>query len=154
MVRTRRELRAEVVRLRRDLVKLARDAGSDRLEMRRERALLYDKIKTLRKRLDLDDRGAAIAALQSEPVEDLRRQIDGLKRRELERQVRDQTIIERSGRVSELMRQNAESRAALANQHLEQAFGQRDARLALLESKLEMLLHHLSLSDTGLPRGL
>jgi hypothetical protein len=42
--------------LRRDFVKLARGAASDRVEMRRERALLYDEIKMLRKRLDLNER--------------------------------------------------------------------------------------------------
>ena len=76
-----------------------------------------------------------------------------LERAELTRQVRDRTLIERSDRVSALMRENSASRAELARQQFEQAFSQRDARLASMEEKFAMLLHFLSLSH-DLPRGL
>ena len=76
-----------------------------------------------------------------------------LERAELTRQVRDRTLIERSDRVSALMRENSASRAELARQQFEQAFSQRDARLTSMEEKFAMLLHFLSLSH-DLPRGL
>jgi len=76
-----------------------------------------------------------------------------LERAELTRQVRDRTLIERSDRVSELMRDNAASRAELARQQFDQAFAARDARLRTMEEKFTMLLHFLSLSH-DLPRGL
>jgi len=76
-----------------------------------------------------------------------------LRRAELTRTVRDRTLIERSDRVSELMRENAASRAELARQQFDQAFSQRDARLTSMEEKFAMLLHFLSLSH-DLPRGL
>jgi len=76
-----------------------------------------------------------------------------LERAELTRQVRDRTLIERSDRVSALMRENSASRAELARQQFEQAFSQRDARLASMEEKFAMLLHFLSLSH-DLPKGL
>jgi hypothetical protein len=79
--------------------------------------------------------------------------ISKLERAELTRQVRDKTLIERSDRVSELMRDNAASRAELARQQFEQAFSVRDARLRTMEEKFTMLLHFLSLSH-DLPRGL
>jgi hypothetical protein len=80
--------------------------------------------------------------------------IEGLRRQEFERTVRDRTIIERSARVAELQRENAESRVALASQHLEQAFDQRDARLNLIETRLEMLCRFLSVGGLDLPKGL
>jgi len=76
-----------------------------------------------------------------------------LRRQELTRQVRDRTLIERSDRVSELMRENAASRAELARQQFDQAFSQRDARLASMEQRFDMLLRFLSLSQ-NLPQGL
>ena len=76
-----------------------------------------------------------------------------LERAELTRQVRDRTLIERSDRVSELMRDNAASRAELARQQFDQAFAARDARLRTMEEKFTMLLHFLSLSH-DLPKGL
>jgi len=49
-IELRREFRNQIIRLMREHV-------SDRAEMRRERALLYDEIKTLRRRLDLNEHG-------------------------------------------------------------------------------------------------
>jgi len=46
----RREFRNQIIKLKRELV-------GDRREARRERALLYEEIKVLRKRLDLDEHG-------------------------------------------------------------------------------------------------
>jgi hypothetical protein len=79
--------------------------------------------------------------------------IERLERQELTRQVRDRTLVERSDRISELQRSNAASRAELARTQFEQAFATRDARLASMEEKFQMLLHFLSLSH-DLPRGL
>jgi hypothetical protein len=80
--------------------------------------------------------------------------IKKLERAELTRTVRDQTIIERSGRISELMRDNAASRAELARQQFDQAFSQRDARLRTMEEKFAMLLQFLSLQGLDPPKGL
>src|SRR6516225_4073964 len=64
--------------------------------------------------------------------------------------VRNQVIAERSDRIAQLQQENSASRAALAGQQLNQAFGQRDARLDLLETKLGMLLKWIG---GDLPRG-
>ncbi|HMF28130.1 MAG TPA: hypothetical protein VKE42_05120 [Candidatus Cybelea sp.] len=50
-------LETEIAALKRALREHRREAAGDRAEMRRERALLYDEIKTLRKRLDLNEHG-------------------------------------------------------------------------------------------------
>jgi len=52
-----REWRRERREYRNAIIRLQREAAGDRAEMRRERALLYDEIKTLRKRLDLNEQG-------------------------------------------------------------------------------------------------
>jgi hypothetical protein len=49
-----------------------------------------------------------------------------------------------------LQQENSASRAALAGQQLNQAFGQRDARIDLIETKLGMLLQWIG---GDLPRG-
>jgi hypothetical protein len=46
----RHELGTQILRLKKELV-------GDRVEMRRERALLYDEIKTLRRRIDIAEHG-------------------------------------------------------------------------------------------------
>jgi hypothetical protein len=75
-----------------------------------------------------------------------------LQRKELVRTTRDLTLVERGARVAELQRQNAESRVALADQQLSRAFDQRDARIALLEQQLQMLLRHMGLMGFDPPR--
>jgi hypothetical protein len=70
-----------------------------------------------------------------------------------ERVVRDETIRERSARIAELQRQNAESRTELARKHLDQAFAERDSRITLLEQQLQMALRYMSLVGLEPPRG-
>ena len=67
-----------------------------------------------------------------------------------EAQIRNQAMIERSGRVADLQRENAASRAALERQRFEQAFVERDRRIEQLETRLGMLLKFLG---ADLPRG-
>ena len=67
-----------------------------------------------------------------------------------ETQIRNQAMIERSGRVADLQRENAASRAALERQRFEQAFVERDHRIEQLETRLGMLLKFLG---GDLPRG-
>jgi len=64
--------------------------------------------------------------------------------------VRNQVIAERSDRIAQLQQENSASRAALAGQQLNQAFGQRDARIDMIETKLGMLLKWIG---GDLPRG-
>ena len=71
-----------------------------------------------------------------------------------ERQIRDETIRERSARIADLQRDNAASHAELARAQLAQAFGRCDQRFELLEEKIAMLLRLMSLSGVDLPRGL
>jgi hypothetical protein len=66
--------------------------------------------------------------------------------------IRNQVIAERSDRIAQLQRENFESRSALAQAQLSQAFGQRDARIERIEERMQMLLRFLSLS-VDLPRG-
>jgi hypothetical protein len=77
-------------------------------------------------------------------------EIEQLRTERRERQIRDQTIIERSSRVAELQRENAASRAALERQRSEQALAERDARIDRLETQLGMLLRYIG---GDLPRG-
>ena len=70
-----------------------------------------------------------------------------------ERQIRDDTIRERSARIADLQRENSASHAKLAAQQLDRSFTDRDARLDLLETRLQMLLSFLSVSGYDLPRG-
>jgi hypothetical protein len=72
----------------------------------------------------------------------------------LVRQTRDKTLIERSDRVSELMRRNAESHAQLATQQREQELAARDHRIEQLELRLMMLCQFLSVGGYDLPKGL
>jgi len=51
------KLQIELDRLRGQINRLKREAAGDRAEMRRERALLYDEIKLLRRRCDLAEHG-------------------------------------------------------------------------------------------------
>jgi hypothetical protein len=85
----------------------------------------------------LDDARKAAAANDAEQRAD----IEGLKRRDLERHVRDRTIAERSARVSELQRENAASHTELARKQRDQELAQRDQRIEQLEIKLGMLLN-------------
>jgi len=78
--------------------------------------------------------------------------IERLERQELVRRTRDATITERSNRISELMRDNAASRAELARQQFDQAFAVRDARLRTMEEKFAMLLQFLSLQGLDPPK--
>jgi hypothetical protein len=96
----------------------------------------------------LDDAHKVAAANDAEQ----RETIDELKRRDLERHVRDRTIAERSARISELQRENSASHAELARQQRDQELAQRDARINLIEIKLAMLLNFLGQS-IDLPRG-
>jgi hypothetical protein len=81
---------------------------------------------------------------------ELRGKIERLEADKRERAIRDQTIVERSGRIVELQRENADSRAQLQRKQLEQALAERDARIDKLETRLNMLLGFISPS---LPRG-
>jgi hypothetical protein len=81
-------------------------------------------------------------------------EIVDLKRRERERAAREQAQAERSDYVAEVKRQAASMQFELQQRRLDSYLAERDTRLALLETKMDMLLHHLSLSDTGLPKGL
>jgi hypothetical protein len=94
-----------------------------------------------------DARSAAAAEAEKQHAA-----IERLERQELVRRTRDATITERSNRIGELMRSNAESRAELARQQFEQAFAARDARLHTMEEKFEMLLRYMSLAGLELPR--
>src|SRR5262249_51497175 len=80
-------------------------------------------------------------------IEALRRDWRADKR---EAQIRNQAIIERSGRVAELQRENAAARAALEHQRVDQMLTERDARLDALEPRLGMLLNFIG---SDLPRG-
>jgi hypothetical protein len=100
--------------------------------------------------------GSALAKLNAaeSEVQQQRAEIAALRRAEERRTTRDATLVERSGRIAELQRANAESRVALADQQLSRAFDQRDARIALLEQQLQMLLRHMSLLGYDPPKGL
>jgi hypothetical protein len=63
---------------------------------------------------------------------------------------RNQVIVERSGRIAELQRQNSESHAALARQLFDQELARRDHRIEMIETKLGMLLRWIG---GDLPRG-
>jgi hypothetical protein len=102
----------------------------------------------------LDDLTAAtgelIVALRREwraDIDQLRRQWETDKR---ERSIRDQTIVERSGRIAELQKQNAEAHALLTRQQQDQMLAERDARIAKLEARLAALFTFIGGS---LPRG-
>jgi hypothetical protein len=70
-----------------------------------------------------------------------------------ERQVRDDTIRERSVRIADLQRENSASHAELARKQRDQELAQRDARIELLETRVKMLCQFLSVSGYDLPRG-
>jgi len=67
-----------------------------------------------------------------------------------ETQIRNEAIVERSGRIAELQRENAAAHADLKRQQLEQAFAERDHRIEHIETRLGMLLKFLG---ADLPRG-
>jgi len=77
-------------------------------------------------------------------------EIAALQAEKREAQIRNQAMIERSGRVADLQRENAASRAALERQRFEQAFAERDHRIEQLETRLGMLL---KFHGGDLPRG-
>ena len=77
-------------------------------------------------------------------------EIAALQAEKREAQIRNQAMIERSGRVADLQRENAASRAALERQRFERAFAERDHRIEQLETRLGMLLKFLG---GDLPRG-
>ena len=125
-----------------------------RLETDRRITVLENENKDLRTLLsEALSRMSEARKIAEADAHEQRAAIAELRRAELTRTVRDRTLIERSDRVSELMRENAASRAELARQQFDQAFSQRDARLTSMEEKFAMLLHFLSLSH-DLPRGL
>jgi len=94
--------------------------------------------------------GEVIAELRSE----WRSEIEALRREwqkdRSDRAIRDQTIVERSARIAQLQKENAEAHAQLSRQQLDRSFAERDARLERLETKLGMLL---SFIGGDLPRG-
>ena len=67
-----------------------------------------------------------------------------------ERAIRDQTIVERSGRIAELQRENATARLVLERQQLDEALAEHRNRVDRIEIKLGMLLNFLG---GELPRG-
>jgi hypothetical protein len=77
-------------------------------------------------------------------------EIERMRAERRERQIRDQTVIERSSRVAELQRENSAARAALERQRSEQALAERDARIDRLQARLDALY---SLLGGNLPRG-
>ena len=94
--------------------------------------------------------GTVAAELRAEwqaDIEALRRTWQAERR---ERRVRDQTIVERSGRISELQRQNSERAAELVRKERDEALATRDRRIEQLEIQLSMLMKFIG---PGLPRG-
>jgi hypothetical protein len=71
-----------------------------------------------------------------------------------ERQVRDETIRERSARIADLQRENIASHSELARKQRDQELAQRDHRIALLEQQLRMLMMHMGLMGLDPPKGL
>jgi len=96
--------------------------------------------------------GEIIVTLRREwhdEIEALRRE---WQRDRSDRAIRDATIVERSARIAQLQKENAESHAQLNRQQLDRSFAERDARFERIETKLSMLMKFLSLS-VDLPRG-
>jgi hypothetical protein len=87
----------------------------------------------------LDDVRATAEALQQERQIEVR-----------ERQVRDEIVRERSARVSELQRQNADARREADRSQLEAALTEYRARVERVETQLGMLLRFIG---GDLPRG-
>jgi hypothetical protein len=73
-----------------------------------------------------------------------------LKADKRDRAVRDQTIVERSGRIAQLQKENAEAHAQLSREKWNQEFAARDARIDRLQARLDALVTFLSGS---FPRG-
>jgi hypothetical protein len=90
-----------------------------------------------------------LAAIERENDE-LRDAVARLQKSDEQRRTRDQVIAERSGRITELQRENAASHTELAAEQLAKSFAARDHRLDLVETKLGMLLKYLG---ADLPRG-
>jgi hypothetical protein len=85
-------------------------------------------------------------------AEKQRAMIDELRLQEAGRVARDRAVIERSGRIAELQRSNAESHAQLSAQQRERELAERDHRIALVEQQLKMLLMHMGLQGLDPPR--
>ena len=95
---------------------------------------------------------AKLADAESE-VQQQRAEIAELRRAEERRATRDLTLVERSGRIAELQRANAESHAQLSAQQRERELAARDHRIDLLEERMQALLRHMGLMGFDLPRG-
>jgi len=95
---------------------------------------------------------AKLADAESE-VQQQRAEIAELRRAEERRTTRDLTLVERSGRIAELQRANAESHAQLSAQQRERELAARDHRIDLLEERMQALLRHMGLMGFDLPRG-
>jgi hypothetical protein len=94
---------------------------------------------------------AKLADAESE-VQQQRAEIAELRRAEERRTTRDLTLVERSGRIAELQRQNAASHAELAREQRDRELAARDHRIDLLEARVEALLRHIGLMGLE-PRG-
>jgi len=128
--------------------------GEMRLETDRRMTVLENENKDLRNMLsDALSRMSEARKTTEAETHELRSLVAKLDRAELTRQVRDRTLIERSDRVSELMRDNATSRAQLATQQREQELAARDHRIEQLELRLKMLCQFLSVGGYDLPKG-
>jgi hypothetical protein len=97
-------------------------------------------------------RGLLTSALTA--LDEVRRTAEGIERaREIERrecQARDQVIRERSARIADLQAHNSASAAELARQQRDRELANRDHRIEMLETRLDMLLRHLSLTGLDL----
>ena len=120
----------------------------------KERALFNRELGVLRNentelRGMLRDTLAKFTDCSGQTIE-LKDAIAQLQRVDLERRTRDQVVIERSGRIAELQRQNSATAAELSRQQRDQQLAERDRRIDLIETKLGMLLKYLG---ADLPRG-
>jgi hypothetical protein len=98
--------------------------------------------------------GSALAKLNAaeSEMQQQRAEIAALRRAEERRTTRDATLVERSGRIAELQRQNAASHAELAREQRDRELAARDHRIDLLEARVEALLRHIGLMGLE-PRG-
>lgn len=90
-------------------------------------------------------------------LDTVRKNVEGVTQEriaeERARQIRDETVRERSARIADLQRENAASHAELARKQRDQELAQRDARLEQLETRLDMLCRFLSVAGADFPRG-
>jgi len=145
----RREWKRDIDRCLTHVGKIARGAASDRREFRWLVSLLQDEIKTIRKRLDLDGDSNVVSKLQIE-VDQLRGRIQECVIEKRERTARDQIVVERSARISELQRENAIARREAERADLDRALAEYRSRIDMLETKLAMLLAYFG---GDLPKG-